>query len=121
MVKLREIKAGNPQEAHMPQKLIVALSNITRRDLGEMTFGMPLKAQQRARGARQRNAGLRHERGCAPRAQPSVPKREGTGWDVGHAVRFLLSDHARYVLVVDCWQSTAASPCRRRVSRPAKV
>ena len=30
---------------------------------------------------------------------------EGTGWDVGHAVRFLLSDHARYVtgqtLVVD--------------------
>ncbi len=30
---------------------------------------------------------------------------EGTGWDIGHAVRFLLSDHARYitghVLVVD--------------------
>jgi NAD(P)-dependent dehydrogenase (short-subunit alcohol dehydrogenase family) len=30
---------------------------------------------------------------------------EGTGWDVGHAVRFLLSDHARYItgqtLVVD--------------------
>jgi len=57
----------------------------------------------------------------AQRAKASVLKREGTGWDVGHAVRFLLSDHARYVLVVDCWQSTAASPCRRRVSRPAKV
>ena len=30
---------------------------------------------------------------------------EGTGWDIGHAVRFLLSDFARYitghVLVVD--------------------
>jgi NAD(P)-dependent dehydrogenase (short-subunit alcohol dehydrogenase family) len=30
---------------------------------------------------------------------------EGTGWDVGHVVRFLLSDHARYItgqtLVVD--------------------
>jgi NAD(P)-dependent dehydrogenase (short-subunit alcohol dehydrogenase family) len=41
----------------------------------------------------------------AQRARASVLKREGTGWDVGHAVRFLLSDHARYitgqVLVVD--------------------
>ena len=30
---------------------------------------------------------------------------EGTGWDIGHAVRFLLSDYARYItghtLVVD--------------------
>src|SRR5207249_3304347 len=30
---------------------------------------------------------------------------EGTGWDIGHAVRFLLSDHARYItghaLVID--------------------
>jgi NAD(P)-dependent dehydrogenase (short-subunit alcohol dehydrogenase family) len=30
---------------------------------------------------------------------------EGTGWDIGHAVRFLLSDHARYItgqtLIVD--------------------
>src|SRR5262249_15409890 len=30
---------------------------------------------------------------------------EGTGWDIGYAVRFLLSDHARYItghtLVVD--------------------
>jgi NAD(P)-dependent dehydrogenase (short-subunit alcohol dehydrogenase family) len=30
---------------------------------------------------------------------------EGTGWDIGHSVRFLLSDHARYItghtLVVD--------------------
>lgn len=35
----------------------------------------------------------------------SVLKREGTGWDIGGAVRFLLSDQARYitgqVLVVD--------------------
>jgi enoyl-[acyl-carrier-protein] reductase (NADH) len=32
-------------------------------------------------------------------------KTEGTGWDVGHAVKFLLSNFARYitgqVLVVD--------------------
>jgi NAD(P)-dependent dehydrogenase (short-subunit alcohol dehydrogenase family) len=30
---------------------------------------------------------------------------EGTGWDIGNAVRFLMSDHARYItghtLVVD--------------------
>jgi NAD(P)-dependent dehydrogenase (short-subunit alcohol dehydrogenase family) len=41
----------------------------------------------------------------AQRASASVLKREGTGWDVGHAVKFLLSDYARYitgqVLVVD--------------------
>jgi NAD(P)-dependent dehydrogenase (short-subunit alcohol dehydrogenase family) len=41
----------------------------------------------------------------AQRAKASVLKTEGTGWDIGHAVRFLLSDHARYitgqVLVVD--------------------
>ena len=41
----------------------------------------------------------------AQRAKASVLKTEGTGWDVGHAVRFLLSNHARYitgqVLVVD--------------------
>jgi enoyl-[acyl-carrier-protein] reductase (NADH) len=34
-----------------------------------------------------------------------VLKQEGTGWDIGHAVRFLLSDYARYItghtLVVD--------------------
>ena len=39
------------------------------------------------------------------RRQASVLKREGTGWDIGGAVRFLLSDQARYitgqVLVVD--------------------
>jgi NAD(P)-dependent dehydrogenase (short-subunit alcohol dehydrogenase family) len=39
------------------------------------------------------------------RRQPSVLGIEGTGWDVGYAVRFLLSDHARYItghtLVVD--------------------
>ncbi|HWX62532.1 SDR family oxidoreductase [Bradyrhizobium sp.] len=41
----------------------------------------------------------------ARRTGASVLRREGTGWDVGHAVKFLLSDHARYitgqVLVVD--------------------
>src|SRR3954465_13471034 len=41
----------------------------------------------------------------AQRANASVLKTEGTGWDVGHAVKFLLSDHARYItgqaLVVD--------------------
>lgn len=39
------------------------------------------------------------------RRQASVLKREGTGWDIGGAVRFLLSDQARYItgqtLVVD--------------------
>jgi NAD(P)-dependent dehydrogenase (short-subunit alcohol dehydrogenase family) len=41
----------------------------------------------------------------AQRTKASVLKTEGTGWDVGHAVKFLLSDYARYitgqVLVVD--------------------
>ena len=40
---------------------------------------------------------------------------EGTGWDIGHAVRFLLSDHARYItghtLVVDSG-TTLQSPSR---------
>jgi NAD(P)-dependent dehydrogenase (short-subunit alcohol dehydrogenase family) len=39
------------------------------------------------------------------RRTASTLQREGTGWDIGHAVRFLLSDHAKYitgqVLVVD--------------------
>ena len=39
------------------------------------------------------------------RAMASVLKLEGTGWDIGHAVKFLLSHHARYitgqVLLVD--------------------
>ncbi|HEV8583661.1 MAG TPA: SDR family NAD(P)-dependent oxidoreductase [Methylomirabilota bacterium] len=39
------------------------------------------------------------------RKNASVLKREGTGWDIGNAVRFLLSDYARYItghtLVVD--------------------
>jgi NAD(P)-dependent dehydrogenase (short-subunit alcohol dehydrogenase family) len=39
------------------------------------------------------------------RRRASVLGVEGTGWDIGHAVRFLLSDHARYItgqtLVVD--------------------
>jgi NAD(P)-dependent dehydrogenase (short-subunit alcohol dehydrogenase family) len=41
----------------------------------------------------------------AQRVDASVLKIEGTGWDVGHAVKFLLSNHARYItgqaLVVD--------------------
>jgi NAD(P)-dependent dehydrogenase (short-subunit alcohol dehydrogenase family) len=41
----------------------------------------------------------------ATRAKASVLKMEGTGWDVGHAVKFLFSNYARYitgqVLVVD--------------------
>ena len=41
----------------------------------------------------------------AQRVKASVLKIEGTGWDVGQAVRFLLSNHARYitgqVLVID--------------------
>jgi len=45
------------------------------------------------------------EQARAQRAKASVLKTEGTGWDIGHAVRFLLSAHARYitghVLVVD--------------------
>jgi NAD(P)-dependent dehydrogenase (short-subunit alcohol dehydrogenase family) len=51
-----------------------------------------------------------YARGMSPAARErrknaSLLKREGTGWDIGHAVRFLLSDYARYitghVLVVD--------------------
>jgi NAD(P)-dependent dehydrogenase (short-subunit alcohol dehydrogenase family) len=33
----------------------------------------------------------------AQRTKASVLKTEGTGWDIGHAVRFLLSNHARYI------------------------
>jgi NAD(P)-dependent dehydrogenase (short-subunit alcohol dehydrogenase family) len=39
------------------------------------------------------------------RKKASVLQQEGTGWDIGHAVRFLMSDYARYItghtLVVD--------------------
>jgi len=39
------------------------------------------------------------------RARASVLKIEGLGWDIGHGVRFLMSNHARYitgqVLVID--------------------
>jgi NAD(P)-dependent dehydrogenase (short-subunit alcohol dehydrogenase family) len=49
------------------------------------------------------------------RRRASVLAREGTGWDVGHAVRFLLSDHARYItgqtLVVD-GGATLVGPAR---------
>jgi len=51
-----------------------------------------------------------YQRGMSPAAREGRRKAstlgiEGTGWDIGHAVRFLLSDFARYitghVLVVD--------------------
>ena len=51
-----------------------------------------------------------YQRGMSPEARDrrrraSVLAIEGTGWDIGHAVRFLLSDYARYItghtLVVD--------------------
>ena len=49
------------------------------------------------------------------RRQASVLGVEGTGWDIGHAVRFLLSDHARYItghtLVVD-GGTTLSGPAR---------
>lgn len=49
------------------------------------------------------------------RRTASVLGIEGTGWDVGHAVRFLLSDHARYItgqtLVVD-GGTTLVGPAR---------
>lgn len=45
------------------------------------------------------------EKARAQRAKASLLGIEGTGWDVGHAVRFLLSEQARYItgqtLVVD--------------------
>lgn len=51
----------------------------------------------------------------AGRAQASVLKTEGTGWDIGQAVRFLLSGQARYItgqtLVVD-GGTTLVGPAR---------
>ena len=48
------------------------------------------------------------------RRRASVLGIEGTGWDVGHAVRFLMSDHARYItgqtLVVDGGATLAGPP-----------
>ena len=45
------------------------------------------------------------ERRATQRRRASVLGREGTGWDIGGAVRFLLSEQARYItgqmLVVD--------------------
>ena len=45
------------------------------------------------------------EEARAARGKASILGIEGTGWDIGQAVRFLLSDQARYitgqVIVVD--------------------
>jgi NAD(P)-dependent dehydrogenase (short-subunit alcohol dehydrogenase family) len=50
-------------------------------------------------------AGGMSEKARERRRLASALQIEGTGWDIGHAVRFLLSDHARYItgqtLVVD--------------------
>jgi hypothetical protein len=53
------------------------------------------------------------------RRQASVLGIEGTGWDVGYAVRFLLSDHARFItgqtLIVDggtTWSADRERPIR---------
>ncbi len=49
------------------------------------------------------------------RRRASVLGIEGTGWDIGNAIRFLLSDHARYItghtLVVD-GGATMVGPAR---------
>ena len=48
---------------------------------------------------------LMSDRARSQRQNASVLKIEGTGWDIGYAVRFLMSNHARYitgqVLVID--------------------
>jgi NAD(P)-dependent dehydrogenase (short-subunit alcohol dehydrogenase family) len=55
------------------------------------------------------------------RRKASVLGVEGTGWDIGHAVRFLMSNHARYitgqVLVVD-GGVTLQAPERESRSEP---
>ena len=65
---------------------------------------------------------MAHSRGMTERAretrrQASVLKREGTGWDIGAAVRFPLSDQARditgHVLVVDGGATLSARAARR--------
>jgi len=56
----------------------------------------------------------------AQRRDASVLGVEGTGWDIGHAVRFLRSDHARYItghtLVVD-GGVTLQTPARDAAAR----
>ena len=51
--------------------------------------------------------------GREARRQASVLGIEGLGWDIGHAVRFLLSEEARYItgqtLVVDGGASLVGS------------
>jgi NAD(P)-dependent dehydrogenase (short-subunit alcohol dehydrogenase family) len=53
--------------------------------------------------------------GREARRRASVLGIEGTGWDIGHAVRFLLSGEARYItgqtLVVD-GGATLVGPAR---------
>ena len=58
--------------------------------------------------------------GREARRMASVLGREGVGWDIGHAVRFLLSEQARYItgqtLVVD-GGATLVGPSRTPESR----
>ena len=56
----------------------------------------------------------------AQRANASLLKTEGTGWDVGHAVKFLLSDYARYI-TGQVLGSTAVSRCKARNAIPGII
>ena len=57
----------------------------------------------------------------ANRKKASVLKMEGTGWDIGHAVKFLFSAITRATSPARCWWSTAASRCRRRNASPGTL
>lgn len=65
-------------------------------------------------------AGGMTEQARDTRRRASVLGREGNGWDIGHAVRFLLSDHARFItgqtLVVD-GGATLVGPSRESSPR----
>jgi NAD(P)-dependent dehydrogenase (short-subunit alcohol dehydrogenase family) len=65
-------------------------------------------------------AGGMTEQARDTRRRASVLGREGNGWDIGHAVRFLMSDHARFItgqtLVVD-GGATLVGPSRESSPR----
>jgi len=67
---------------------LVDLERLTQRAEKELGHKLPLTAQARD-----------------SRRTASILGIEGTGWDIGHTVKFLMSDHARYItgqtLVVD--------------------